>query len=563
MMRRLLWIRLRPICCVRPSADPCVVTYRTTSDRLLAFIVACVFVGCGARQAETRNPNAIVCAWIAGPDGFNPLVTVSSSAVMIDDLIYTPLVDIGTNLLPQWSTSLAYHVDIGEAGTRYVLRLRRGVRWSDGAALTAKDVVFTIKLARNRLLPRSFAGDFTLMRSVRALDAHTVEIRLSKPSPPFLENALSETYPLPKHVLGHYRTESEREAKFVIGDTAFSQHPTISGPWRILRNVPESSLVIGPNPLYWGPKPKLDEIGFRVYPEQDSLYAAVDAGEVDVTGIPPNLWRVHTRLHGDHRFVTWPWNVAFALVPNYRQTSWIKDPVIKRAMMYAIDRRFITQGVMSGQADLLNGPLPTFSPYYNKRVKTYAYDPAQAQRLLDADGWKLRGGVRVKNGNALRITLKTEGATDAVGSSVAELVQANLRAVGIDCVLENEELQTFFSDELASNFQLALRGVILFPYPDDYKYFHSTQIRANGGFNEGFYDNPQVDRALETARTAASPRIARAALDRYQLLASADLPELYLYSVRLGAVVPKNLTGLSLTPLAPAALPMGLQSWRR
>ncbi|MBC5801611.1 MAG: peptide ABC transporter substrate-binding protein [Candidatus Eremiobacteraeota bacterium] len=532
---------------------------------VLAWIVICVLAGCGARQAETRDPNVVVCAWIAGPDGFDPLVTASSSAVMIDNLIYTPLVDMDTapNMLPHWPTSLAYRVNVSELGTRYVLRLRRGVRWSDGAALTAKDVVFAVKLGRNRLMPRSFAGDFTLMRSVRALDAHTVEIRLAKPSPPFLENALGETFALPEHVLGRYPPETEREAKFVIGDTAFSQHPTISGPWRILRNLPESSLVIGPNPLYWGPKPKLDEIAFRVYPEQDSIYAAVDAGEVDVSDIPPNLWRIHGRLRGDHRFVTWPWNVAFALVPNYRQTAWIGDPVVKRGMMYALDRRFITGGIMSGQADILNGPLPTFSPYYNKHVKTYAYDPAESRRLLDADGWRLRGGVRMKNGNALRITLKTEGATDAVGSDVAELVQANLRAVGIDCVLENEELQTFFSDELASNFQLALRGVILLPYPDDYKYVHSTQTRANGGFNEGFYRNRQIDRALETARTAPSPRIARPAQNRYQMLASEDLPELYLYSVRLGAVVPKNLTGLSLTPLAPAALPMGQQFWRR
>ncbi len=535
--------------------------------RALALIVACALVGCGAREAETRNPNVVMCAWIGGPDGFNPLVTVSSSATMIEDLIYTPLVDMVTSptLLPHWSTSLAYRVDIGDAGTRYVLRLRRGVRWSDGAALTAKDVVFAVELGRNRLLPRSNAADFELMRSVRALDAHTVEIRLSKPSPPFLANALGETFALPEHVLDRYPPQSEREAKFVIGDAAFSQHPIISGPWRIVRNVPDSSLIIAPNPLYWGPKPALDEIAFRVYPEQDSLYAAVDAGEIDVTGIPPNLWRVHGRLRGDHRFVTWPWNVAFALVPNYRDPTiaWIADPAIKRAMLYALDRRFITDGIMSGQADLLNGPLPTFSPYYNKRVKTYAYDPAEAQRLLGADGWKMRGGVRMKNGHALRITLKTEGATDAVGSNVAELVQANLRAVGIDCVLENEELQTFFSDELSSNFQLALRGVILLPYPDDYKYFHSTQTRANGGFNEGFYGNPQVDRVLESARTAASPRIARSELDRYQMLASEDLPELYLYSVRLGAVVPKNLKGLALTPLAPAALPMGLQFWRR
>jgi peptide/nickel transport system substrate-binding protein len=84
----------------------------------------------------------------------------------------------------------------------------------------------------------------------------------------------------------------------------------------------------------------------------------------------------------------------------------------------------------------------------------------------------------------------------------------------------------------------------------------------NGGYNAGYYSNPQIDKAIEDARTASSPAAARAALNRYQELASKDLPVLYMYSNRLGAVVPKNLSGYDLDPLAPAALPMGLQFWR-
>jgi peptide/nickel transport system substrate-binding protein len=484
---------------------------------------------------------------------------------MIEHLIFTPLVDMSTeNLRPNWSTSLAYRVDISDSGTRYVLHLRRGARWSDGVPLDAGDVVFALQVGRNPGLLHTNSSDFKLMRSVRAVDAHTVEVRLVKPSPPFLENALGETYALPKHVLDRYAPGSEREANFLNTDTAFTQEPITSGAWRIVRNVPDSYVIIAPNARYWGPKPAIDEIVFRVYPEQDSLYAAAAAGEVDVTDLPPNLWRVRARLRGNRRFVSWPWNVAFTLVPNYHDPSiaWIADPVVKQAMMYALNRSFIVSGIMSGQADVLNGPLPAFSPYYDGNVRKYSYNPAHARRLLDTAGWKLENGIRTKNGKTLRITLKTEGATDAVGSNVAELIQANLRAVGIDCVLENEELETFFSDELHSNFQLALRGVILPAYPDDYKYFYSTQTRANGGFNEGSYSDGQVDSAIESARTAASPAQARAALNRYQMRASEDLPVLYLYSNRLGATVPRNLSGYVLSPLAPAALPMGLQSWK-
>jgi peptide/nickel transport system substrate-binding protein len=183
--------------------------------------------------------------------------------------------------------------------------------------------------------------------------------------------------------------------------------------------------------------------------------------------------------------------------------------------------------------------------------------------MLDAAGWHMQGGVRMKDGKAMRLTLKTGGATDAVASNIAELIQSNLKAVGIDCVLENEEIQTFFVDLHNSRFQLALRGIILSPYPDDYLSYYSTQTRANGGYNVGFYSNPQIDRQIVAARTASSPAQARAALDRYQELAAEDLPVLYLYSNRLGAVVPSNLTGYDLTPLAPAALPMGLQFWQR
>jgi peptide/nickel transport system substrate-binding protein len=507
----------------------------------------------------------IVAAWIAGPDSFNPLAYVGSAARMINDVIYSPLIDIGPDLLPRWSTSLAYKVDITDRGKRYVLHLRRNARWSDGHPLTAKDVAFSIELGNNPLLIEGNSSEFGLMRSVRALDRYTVEVTIAQPSPPFLENALGATYPLPEHILHRYPPMSEAEAKFVNTDVDFNQHPTISGPFEIERNVPDSYLILRRNPLYWGPAPKMNRIAFRVYPQQDSLYAAVDAGEVDVTDIPPNLWRIHNRLRGNHKFINWPWNVTFLLLPNYDDPaiSWIHDPRTKQAMMYAINRKFIISGLMSGQADVLNGPIPTFSPYYDKKVTTYEYNPAKARALLDAAGWHLQNGVRVKDGKALRVTLKTGGATDAIASNIAELIQANLKNVGIDCVLQNEELQTFFEDLHNSRFQLALRGVILDPYPDDYKFYYSTQTRANGGYNLGFYSNPQIDQAIADARTASNAAAARAALNRYQELASVDLPAIYLYSNRLGAVVPSNMTGYDLDPLAPAALPMGLQFWQR
>jgi len=532
---------------------------------LLACATTLVLASCGARTAETRDPNMIVAAWIAGPDSFNPLTRVGSAALMVSDLIYSPLVDIGPNLVPRRQTSLAYRIEITDGGRRYLLHLRRGVLWSDGVPLTAKDVVFSLLLGDNPNLLNGNSADFKLMTSARALDPYTVEVRLSSPSPPFLENALGETLPLPEHILHRYPPGSEAEAKFVNADADFSQNPITSGPWRIVRNVRDSYLVIAPNPRYWGPKPKLDAIAFRVYPQQDSLYAAVDAGEVDVTDVAPNLWRIHNRLRGDHKFITWPWNVTFFLSPNYhdRAIAWAHDPRVKQAIIHAIDRDFIKAGIMSGQADLLNGPVPSFSPYYDRAVRTYDFDPVKARALLDAAGWRLHGSVRMKNGKPLRFTLKTGGATDAVASNIAELIQANLRAVGIDCTLENEELQTFFEDLHYSRFQVALRGIILPAYPDDYKYYDSKQTRAAGGYNVGFYNNPQIDRAIEAARSAPSPAVARRELDRYQELAAVDLPVIYLYSVRLGAVVPSNLYGYDLDPLAPAALPMGLQFWHR
>lgn len=531
-----------------------------------ALLALALLTSCGgARTAETRNSDLIVTAWIAGPAGLNPLVSISSASTMVEHLIYTPLIDLGADMLPRWSTSLARKVDITDGGTRYVLHLRPA-RWSDGAPLDADDVVFTIRLAINPNIIAGSTSDFTLMRSIRALDSRTVEIRLRSPSPPFLLNALAnDTYPLPKHVLGKFPPDSKAEADFVNTDAAYSQNPLVSGPFRIERSVSNAYMILARNPSYWGKPSILPEVAFRVYPQQDSLYAAVDAGEVDVTDIPPNLWRVRKRLDGDYRFVNWPWNVTFYLLPNFRDPhiAFIKERAVRQAMMYALNRRFIIDGIMSGQADVLNGPLPSFSPYYDPKVVRYGYDPAKARALLEAAGWHLHDGVRMKNGATLRITLTTGGATDAIASNIAELIQENLKAVGIDCTLQNEELQTFFDDLHHSRFQLALRGRILGPYPDDYQTFGSAQTRENGGYNLGYYSNPQIDRLIEAARSAKDQATARAALDRYQELAAVDVPAIFLYSNRLGAVVPSDLEGLGLTPLAPAALPMDLQFWHR
>ncbi|GAC1503562.1 MAG: hypothetical protein NVS1B14_09000 [Vulcanimicrobiaceae bacterium] len=175
------------------------------------------------------------------------------------------------------------------------------------------------------------------------------------------------------------------------------------------------------------------------------------------------------------------------LLPNFADPSvpFLHERRVRQAMLYAIDRPFIIRGIMSGQADLLNGPLPSFSPYYDRAVRKYTYDPARAAAVLDAAGWHLQGKVREKNGRPLRFVLKTGGATDAVAGNIAELVQANLRAVGIDCELENEEIATFFSDLHNQRFSIALRGRILGAYPDDYPYYDSHQTRAKGGYNIG------------------------------------------------------------------------------
>jgi peptide/nickel transport system substrate-binding protein len=522
------------------------------------------FAGCNARLAETHDPDLVVTAWIAGAAGFNPLTTTSSASRMIKDMIFTPLLDLDPQMRPRFSTSLTTSIAITDNGTRYVLHLRPA-KWSDGAPLDADDVAFTLQLQANPGVIPGLASDFVLMRSVRALDKRTVELRLTRASPPFLLNALGETAVLPKHVLGKFPASTQAEAIFVNQDAAFAQNPIVSGPFRIERNVSDAYLILGRNPTYWGKPSLLPEIAFRVYPQQNSLYAAVDAGEVDVTGIPPQLWRVHERLRGDHRFVTWPWNVAFMLLPNFADPhiAFMKDRTVRQAMMYAINRQFITAGIMDGQADVLNGPIPAFSPYYNRHLPVYAFDPAKARALLDADGWHLNGSVRMKNGVALRITLKTGGATDAVASNIAELIQANLRAVGIDCSLENEELQTFFNDIQQSNFQIALRGRILLPYADDFRDYDSSQTKAHGGANYGSVSIPALDTAMRAARTAPSLAASRAALDRYQAIAARELPALYLYSNRLAAVVPKNLHGLGLSPLAAAALPQDAQFWYR
>ncbi len=91
------------------------------------------------------------------------------------------------------------------------------------------------------------------MTSVRALDRYTVELRLSKPSPPFLENALGETLPLPEHALGKYPPLTPAEAAFVNTDAQFAQHPITDGPFRLLRNISQSYTMIERDPGYWGP----------------------------------------------------------------------------------------------------------------------------------------------------------------------------------------------------------------------------------------------------------------------------------------------------------------------
>lgn len=405
--------------------------------------------------------------------------------------LFTPLVYLDQNL--RAIPGLAKSWEISDDGKLYTFELNEKATFSDGKPVLASDVMFTL---RKIVDPTSEAvqivGSFEHLdlANSKVIDDHTIQIAFKQPLATQLIR-FADVNVIPEHVYGKGNFRND------YNDTAVG-----SGPYRLVRRVAGKEIVVERRPDFWGERPHIQTVVFKIIGDHNTSWNAVKLGDVDETIVASDTWqREHTnpslaRYLEFTRFYTLSynyiaWNNRSPLLSNKR---------MRRALAMTIPMDAVIQDLYHGTARAMTGPFTPDEYAYNPTVAPIRYDPDGAKRELASMGWLDTNGDGVldKNGKPLRISLimMTGSATT---QQFGQALQDEMKRIGIDLELLMLEGAMAIQRIIAGNYEAAYLGWDLDPDPDPFSLFHSSQMPPRGQ-NFVFFSNPEVDRLIETAR---------------------------------------------------------------
>lgn len=465
----------------------------------------------------------------------------------VDRLIFSGLVRFDDRGLPQ--ADLADSWGVTKDGTVYNFSLRATAVWHDGQPVTSDDVIFTVNLLKDENSPISDdLREFWNQVEVEKLDERSVSFRLAESFAPFLDYLTFGI--LPSHLLGDLSFSDLQEASFNL-------KPIGSGPYRfdhlIVENGKITGVVLAAFGEYYAQKPFIQQVAFRYYPDARAALAAYQKGEIlglnrVSADILPDVLR-ESKLNLYTGRLSQLSLVLFNL--GDAQLPFFQDLAVRKALMMGVNRQWMIDRIMGGQAILADGPIfpGTWASY--EGLPRLEYDVDAATALLRDAGYTIPaagGVVREKEGVPLVFELlylddeQHAAIAEALRDDWSKLgVMANLRAVGYDeLVGEALEQRTYQAALVDLNLSQS-------PDPDPYTFWHQAQI--TGGQNYSKWDDRQASEYLEQARITLDLAERQRLYRNFQVRFSQELPAFMLFYPVYAYAVDSSVQGVRMGPL--------------
>lgn len=495
-------------------------------------LAAGILAGAGPAAGQGRT---VIYGSIAEPQALNPLMAPDVVSKQINEMLFAGLVAFGEGQVLQPKLATAWEVS-GD-GLTWTFHLRKDVRWHDGRELTAEDVKFTYdQILDPKSAMRLARSDYLNLKRVEVVDKHTVRFLLDAPFAPFLSTLVVGI--VPKHVL----------AGQDLRTTPFNRRPVGNGPFKVKAWDAAQKVVLEAHPEYFGGRPGLDGIIWKVVPDSNVLTIQLESGEVHVAPVinaadVPRLARnPRLRLSETLGFNTYlGLNLANPLFADGR---------VRRALAQGIDREAIIEKIMDGRAVPATSDLLPGTWAHNPQVRRYPYRPAEAKALLAQAGWRPGpDGVLVKDGQRLRFTLLTN-AGDKNRERIILVARQQWGALGVEVEPQFLELNTFIRERvLKRQYEAMLIGSSVPLDPDFlYRRYHTKSIPMEVGHNFLNYRNAEVDALLDRGRATADVDARRRAYFRVQEILADEVATLPLYHPKVTYGAAAGLAGLAPIP---------------
>ncbi|MBV9521760.1 MAG: ABC transporter substrate-binding protein, partial [Alphaproteobacteria bacterium] len=345
------------------------------------FLVACC-LALAAFSGHAAAQKTLVIAIQSDPTGFDPEAVLNNTSGFVEATIYDSLtkykpgtVDVEPGLAESWS--------VAPDGLTYTFHLRKGVSFHDGTPFNAASYVKTLQRLLDKADPDSIYKngpvesyiDFTYgqVAHYAALDDDTVEFKLKAPSAPFLASlAMVFNGVVSPAAASKYKAD-------------FRNHPVGTGSFIFKEWRRGDQIVLDANPAYWGGKPKLDRIVFKVYPDPQASLLAMKRGDVHILADVSTPTIPAIRSDPNLVLLTQP-GLAISGVGLPFDAKPFSDKRVRQALNYAVDKNAINKSLFQGLAVPMTSPLPEAQWSFDPSLKGYPYDPEKAKSLLAEAG---------------------------------------------------------------------------------------------------------------------------------------------------------------------------------
>ncbi len=461
---------------------------------------------------------------------FNPLLPHGMARWPTKNGIYEPLM-IWNPLQGERVGWLATEARWVGGTTELELGLREGVKWSDGAAFDADDVVFTFHLIREHpgLDDRGVWKD---LLAVEAVDPHRVRVRFARPNAPGIDRVAGQVI-VPQHVWAE-----------VADPTAWTNpDPVGTGPFTEVQRFETQVWELGRNPHYWQPdKPAVEALRFPAFPGNEQATLALIDGEVDWAGaFVPAIDRIFVGRDPEHHRWWFPAvGGAIHLYPN-NTVAPLDRAEVRKALSLALDRDLICQVAMydyTSPADA-TGLSEGYAAWKDRDAVAagdwVAHDPAAAEARLDTaglvrgpDGWR-----RGTDGEPLDLTLITvSGWSDWVRA--AGIITRSLAAVGVRASVKTLDFGAWIERVQRGDFDLTLGWGLAgsTPHPVYRGLLSAGTAKAVGevgNTNWHRHASEEADALLLQFEQSPDPGSQLAAVHALQRLMVAEAPSLPLF----------------------------------
>ncbi len=530
---------------------------------LLIFILFAVFliIGCNSKQSTKNhsveeNTNIInslenspafgdkIVTLLSGDiNNLNFINFTNSDEYEIVYLIADSLVsyDNRLNIVPRLATKW----DIDDKNTEVVFYLRKGVKFSDGIELTAKDVKYSFDCVfdpKNKML--DIANLLKDLKKVEIVNKYTVKFVFSKPQA-FIMDYFVDYFIIPEHI---YNTN-----KYTFQNNPANKRPIGTGPFKLVKWEKDREIVLEANKDYFLGRPYLDKIIYLKGGNVNINFERLKKGEFDVLPVTITTWKFKTELPEiRENFIKYKYYLfAFYYVAWNVNKPPMNDRRVRLAFAYLSDLERLNKLAFFGLFKVAVSPIHPQSKYFNRNLVPFPFDLKRARSLLKEAGYIDRDGdgfVEDKSGKPLEIRILTFPLS-SVYKKIPVFLQENFKKAGVKVIIDVEE-PGMYSKKLANlDYEGAIGGWSINPLPAYLESMFSPPVGNSYTLNVNKYVNKEIIELLEKLKHSFIESERINICYRIQDILYKEQPYLYLFYPSALVLAHKRYKNLKPSPL--------------